>query len=67
MLLIHQEKYWGIHKKMTEGHVLIIFKLQKLKIIILQIKLSLIIAVLKKVIDCVLEEWTTNFEVLDYQ
>ena len=51
---------------MVGGHVLIIFKLQKLKIIILQIKLSLIIAVLKKVIDCVLEEWTTNFEVLDY-
>lgn len=33
--------------------------------IILQIKLSLITAVLKKVIDCVLEEWTTSFEVLD--
>ena len=35
--------------------------------IILQIKLSLITAVLKKVIDRVLEEWTTSFEVLDYQ
>ena len=35
--------------------------------IILQIKLSLITAVLKKVIDCALEEWTTSFEVLDYQ
>ena len=40
---------------------------QKLKMIILQIKLSLITAVLKKVIDCVLEVSTTNFEVLDYQ
>ena len=40
---------------------------QKLKTIILQIKLSLIIAVLKKVIDCVLQVWTTNFEVLDYK
>ena len=35
--------------------------------IFLQIKLSLIIAVVKKVIDCVLQVWTTNLEVLDYQ